>query len=663
MLIDVSVLTEELPSLAKISVDELCDELAMLGFPVEHIKTIGTNKVLDIDVTANRGDVQSHRGLARDLAVKLNAKLSDLPNPIICEGQSILNIEIKNTDVVPIYSAAILKINNLGPQVSPQPILSLLNSMNIGSKNIRSIDISNYILHRYGQPTHIFDADLIDGNIVVRWAKQGESLTTIDLVERQLTDNDLIIADNSGPICLAGLIGGNKTKVSNTTSRILIESAFFEPKIIQSMSYRHNLRTDASNRFSRGVDRSFVVSARNILVHQLLCNNQSELQSTCVIGDIYNLNNKIYLPWILLDQMAGYKIDHHEAFSFLLQLGCNVDKYNEGLIVKAPTWRHDLKIPHDLVEEVLRLKGYDAIPLAIPNIDCMPLCMPKEYIKRRNLTSRLANLGFFQVINTGFISPKDSEIEKDNINKFELVKLDNPLGEEHSVMRSTLINDLSRIAKINLERGIKEVKFFEIAPVFHGTDNKIVECWMLGLIWCGKTGGDDPLTYIRDISLAEGRSFLIGILKSIGITDMSINNFNNWQVLDIKNSINQRIGWQFEVPIVDIADLNQYIIPKFVAFSRFPIIERDISIIVNLSQSFDILKKTIVANMNDIKAPLKDLKCINVFKDKSLLHQKQSWLLRLYFQSHIKNLTKEEIDEYMRLVVTAVKDFGAELRG
>jgi len=665
MLIDLNTLAKELPILNEVGVDRLCDDLATLGFPVDEVRdSNSSNIVLDVDVTSNRGDAQSHHGLARDLAIKLDANLASIPYVEIAEGEPVLTIKLEALDVVHMYSTAVLSINPDRSNNVPDAVKVFLASINVGSKELPAVDASNEILHMYGQPTHAFDADLIQGYIVVRWAKDGESIVTIDMAERKLTRKDLIISDRVGPIAMAGLIGGHRTKVSSATRRLLLESAFFNSQTIQAMSYRHSLHTDASQRFGRGTDPAFVVTARNLLVRRLQDWVCASLQSAWTLGSLPPSADFICMPWALLDRVAGYYIDRCEAISLLRRLGCNVCEQNRGLSVQAPSWRHDLTIAVDLVEEILRLKGYKDIPSVLPQLQSAPLELSPDYVKRRNLSNRLANLGFSQTVTMSFVGPKESIVGwQDSSDSQELRTLKNPLSASYSVMRNSLLPDLARVVKLNLERGLREAKFFEIAPVFEAhSDKSISEIWTLGIVWCGESGGNDPLSDVRDISNAEGKSFLMGILKAIGITETVMQSFDNWQMFDHKTVIDRRLGWQFEIPIAMIPDKNWKIIPKFVPFSKFPIMERDLSLIVDVNHQYNALRNAIVAAMNSTGAPLYDLKCVDVFRHKNLPNERQAWLLRLCFQAIDHTLTKEEVDNWIDLAISAVKPFGAELR-
>ena len=655
MLIEMNALTGELPALAGTGSVELCELLAGLGFPVDGVETSGAATVLDVDVTANRGDAQSHRGIARDLAAKLGAELSPLAHQALEEGAPLVEIRLEAGAAAPFYSTAVL---DLGPDRAgtPAPVRDFLAAMGAAAKGLPAVDASNEILHRFGHPTHAFDADRVRGAVIVRWARDGETLVTLDGVERRLTAKDLLIADEGGPIGLAGLMGGDGTKVSAATRRVLLESAYFDPRTVRAMAHRHGLHTDASQRFGRGADPGFARVARDLLAQRLQEWAGARLQAAWAVGSLPPAAPAIELSLAMLDRVAGYPIDRQEAVALLKRLGCVVGEGQDLLVVHPPSWRHDLSLPDDLAEEVLRLKGYEAIPAALPPLDSAPVPLAPAYLKRRKLALRLANLGFFQTVTLGFHDPKEIQEGHELGDRPELRTLRNPLGEDYSVMRGTLLRDLARVAQLNLERGAKEVRFFEIAPVFAAQPGQpMTETWTLGLVWGGEAGGEDPLSRVRKMAEPEGRSFLIGVLKSIGVTDASIQAFDRWSM--------GGAGWQFEIPLAGIPDEPERIIPRFTAFSRFPVVERDLSLLVDLAQPYGALGEAVAKAAQEAGAPLQGVRCVDVFRHKSLPSGRQAWLLRLRFQAMDRTLTGEEVDGWMVAALAAAKSLGCELRG
>jgi len=657
MLIEMDALTKELPALAGTAPAALCELLAGLGFPVDAVETSGPSPVLEVDVTANRGDAQSHRSLARDLAAKLGVPLSPLDHVPLQEGEPLVPVRLEGGAGCPFYSTAVL---DLGRGTTPLPARTFLAAMGSTAKGLPAVDASNELLHRYGHPTHAFDADKVKGCIRVRWAWEGEVLVTLDGVERKLTTKDLLIADDEKPIGMAGLMGGDNSKVTAATRRVLLESAWFDPRTVRAMSQRHGLFSDASQRFGRGADPAFARVARDLLVQRLQTWGGARLVSAWAAGSLPPAPAPIRLAWSLLDRVAGYPVERPAAIAYLERLGCQVQGGEDGLVVHPPTWRHDLSLPDDLAEEVLRLNGYDAIPAALPPLDCAPVPLSAGYLKRRKLAARLANLGFFQTVTLGFGDPSEDQEGYAQGDCPDLRTLQNPLGEDYSVMRGTLLRDLSEVARVNLERGAKEVRLFEIAPVFEAHPGQpLRETWTLGLVWAGEEGGEDPLTPPRRLSKPEGQAFLIGIVRSLGVAEEAIHHFNNWKLPSWESGVREPVGWRFEIPLEAIPDEPEKIIPPFAPFSRFPVVERDLSLLVALGQSYTVLRRAVAAALGD--TPLQDLRCVDVFH-KGLGKGRQAWLLRLRFQAMDRTLTREEVDGWMARALAAAKSMGAELR-
>jgi phenylalanyl-tRNA synthetase beta chain len=351
-----------------------------------------------------------------------------------------------------------------------------------------------------------------------------------------------------------------------------------------------------------------------------------------------------------------------EASILLERLGCEVTEGAYGVTVVPPSWRSDLGLPEDLAEEVLRLRGYELIASVLPPLESSPQPLGREYLKRRKLATRLANLGFFQTVTLGFGDPLEEKEGHGIGDNPEGRLLRNPLGEDYSLMRGTLLRHLAQVARTNLERGAKEVRLFEIAPVYKALpQGGLSETWTLGINWAGTLGGEDPLTKPRKISDPEGRSYLIGILKSLGIDDVTLGNFKRWVLPGWETGIKGSAGWQFELPLSAIPDEPERVIARFTPFSHFPAVERDLSLLVGLDQSYASLQAAMAGALGD--APLLDLRCVDVFRHKSLPQGRQAWLMRLRFQSLDRTLTGEDVDAWVVLALNAAKRLGADLRG
>jgi len=639
MWIERKALAQEIPAVAALETRQLSELLASLGFPVDGVASRDGGDVLDVDITANRGDAMSHRGVAREVAARLQQPLAPIAMPMLAEGQPVVEVRLESP-ACPIYSTAVLE---LGPGATPAGIQSFLLTLEATPKRLPAVDASNELLHRYGHPTHAFDADRIRGAVSVRWAKAGETLVTLDGIERKLVEQDLIIADEAGPIALAGVMGGDGTKVTEGTTRVLLESAWFDPKPVKATARRHSLHTDASHRFGRGADPHMAVVARNLLAGRLQAWCQATLVGAWTAGTAPASAKPVSLTGTLLARIAGEPLALAEAAEALRRLGCTADLDGDILQITPPSWRHDLAIPEDLAEEVLRLRGYEHIPSLLPPLEGPPEPLSPAYLRRQRLARRLAQLGFHQTVTYGFISPEADAAFAAPGNGAEGRTLDNPLGQEYSVMRGSLLPSLQSMADQNLRQGAREVRLFELAPVYSSGAAGPVERFLLAIVWGGSLGGEDYLSPARGVREAD----LMGIAKDLG-----------WEGAAPLRSLGEGL-FGFEVPVDRLPQEGARIIPAFRPFSRFPSVERDLSLLVDLGQSHEALVAAMRATLPG--DALQDLRCVDVFRHKSLPEGRQAWLMRLRFQAD-RTLVGEEVDGWVAGALAAAESLGARLR-
>ncbi|HNX95134.1 MAG TPA: phenylalanine--tRNA ligase subunit beta [Holophaga sp.] len=642
MRIEIKALECELPALGGRGTVDLCELLAGLGFPVDAVEQVNGETVLEVDVTANRGDVMSHRGLARDVAAKLSAELSPLAVPALDEGEALLSVRLEDP-ACPLYATAILE---LGDQATPAAAQAFLASMGTNAKNLAPVDASNELLHRYGHPTHAFDADKLRGGIVVRRARAGEKLVTLDGVERTLNVEDLCIADDSGVIALAGVMGGDSTKVDAGTRRVLLESAYFEPRVVRAMARRHGLHSDASHRFGRGTNPAFARTGRDLLAQRLMAWAGARLKGVWTAGSERPTAAAIVLQVATLQRIAGEPLEMAEAAALLGRLGCRVELTGDVLKAVPPSWRHDLAIPEDLAEEVLRLRGYDRIPSVLPSLEGYPEPLSDAFIQGQDVSRRLASLGFHQTVTLGFVRPEADAAFAAPDNPAEGRTLVNPLGVEYSVMRASLLASLKSAAELNQRQGAKEVRLFEIAPTYTSTPNGPIETRTLGLVWGGTLGGEDFLTKARPVQVAD----MLGVLRELGADQVQVREWPGGFLAA-------------EVAMDALPKPSHRVIPTFKPFSRFPTVERDLSLLVDLDQSYRALASEMEARVRAAAgSTFQDVRCVDVFRHKSLPEGRQGWLFRLRFQAMDRTLTSEEVDGWTACALEAARSLGAELR-
>lgn len=639
MWIERKVLAQEIPTAAGQVTRQLCELLAALGFPVDGVATREGLETLDVDITANRGDAMSHRGLAREIAAKLGQPLTPIPLPGIQEQSPVVEVRLESP-ACPLYSTAVLE---LGAGTTPLDVQAFLLALDATPKRLAAVDASNELLHRYGHPTHAFDADRIHGAVSVRWARAGETLVTLDGTTRTLTAGDLVIADASGPIALAGVMGGEGTKVTEGTRRVLLESAWFDPKTVRAAARRHSLHTDASHRFGRGADPAMATVARDLLVGRLQAWCGARLVGAWTVGSRPAAAPALDLDESLLTRVAGLRLSLDEASGALQRLGCTVAVRDQGLAVIPPSWRHDLAIAEDLAEEVLRLRGYEHIPSVLPPLEGPPEPLSGAYLQRHRLSRRLAHLGFHQTVTYGFISPEMDALFAAPGNPVEGRTLSNPLGQEYSVLRASLLSSLRASAEQNLRQGAREVRLFELAPTYVSGPQGPTEGHTLGVVWGGTLGGEDFLSPARRVREAD----LGGIAWDLGLAQRP-------QVQVLGEDL-----YGFEIPVAGLPEAGARIIPAFRPFSRFPSVERDLSLLVDLGQSYEALAGAMRSALPS--EALLDLRCVDVFRHRSLPEGRQAWLMRMRFQAE-RTLVGEEVDGWVSEALMAAEALGARLR-
>lgn len=632
MLIALDALAAYLPH--PVTLEQATAVLPMLGFPIDGVEAKDGTHVLDVDITANRGDVMSHRGVARELAAKLAFELAPASQAPVPEGKALRDIRLE-TALCPLYSTALLTLGS--GQGTPAEVVRFLALLGSGAKQLAAVDASNELLYLLGHPTHAFDADKLQGAIVVRLAKAGETLVTLDGLSRTLTAEDLIIADDSGPIAMAGVMGGESTKVTATTTRVLLESAYFDPKTVRLMARRHSNHTDGAHRFGRGADPAQARIARDLFVQRMQAWADATLEGAWTVGAMPASDQPILLTSNLLDRCAGEAWPLTEAQAMLERLGCRVNQQAGALSVVPPSWRHDLTIAEDLAEEVLRLRGYDHLPMALPHVQADPEPLDAQLLLRHALTKRLAHLGFHQTVTYGFIAPEEDAPFADS--PLEDRTLGNPLGLEYSVMRSSLLPSLRATAETNLRQGAKEVRLFEVAPSYRAGLQARMD---VALVWGGRRGGEDPLTPARAIRADDLR----GVAAELCAGEVPVRELGDGL-------------YGMEIPLSQLPLPEDRIIPKYRPFSRHPAVERDLSLLVELTQRHADL---VAAVSKPLPQELRSVGCVDVFRHKSLPAGKQAWLLRFRFQAD-RTLTGEEVDGWMKAALAAAEGCGAQLRG
>lgn len=506
-----------------LSPDETAKALTRVGLAVEGVHTVGGDFVLDIDLTSNRPDCLSHLGVARELSISLDRELklrpveAEMPMPPVLAGDVV---RVDASDLCHRFTARIIRGVKVGP--SPQWLVERLES--IGERSINNVaDITNYVMHELGQPMHSFDLDKLSGNrIVVRRAADGEKITTLDEVERELDSSMLMICDAEKPVAVAGVMGGIESGISDETTNVLLEVAYFDRASIRATSRNLGLATEASYRFERGVDIDNLKRASDRAV-ELICELAGGEKGEFI--DIYPthqtativVSNDISAS---VKRLTGLNVDEVECDRILTRLG--IARQPDSNEYKSPSWRHDIAIEEDLVEEVARHFGYENIESELPPAYGAGEYLPSED-RIRSVRSALSALGFSEAMTYSFI-----DVEHDD--KFDLVTvqdsnsgfvtLKDAVIEGAVRMRPTMLPGLLDAVRLNLNYQRRNLKLFEIGKAFIGGGNGQLpsEPRLLTIVLTGSEVLASTVADGRGLDLFDAKAAIETVASTLGIS-------------------------------------------------------------------------------------------------------------------------------------------------
>ena len=662
----------------KVSDEELCEQLTMLGLEVDNYKPYeskltGNDAIIKLDLTPNRGDCFSILGIAREVAAANNLPLT-LPkiNNIKNSVKSPLSVSVCNE--APRYVGRYIAGVNLKKKVPPliKERLKLSDTKVIDP----IVDITNYVLLELGQPLHAFDADKLEGNLQVRFAKEKEKITLLDENKLSLDEKSLVIADQKKPVALAGIMGGFETGISNKTQSIYLESAFFTPAAIRGRARKFSIQTDASTRFERGVDFELQVLAikrASTLINETLGSDFSPIQEFVRKSSIPK-NKDIILNINNLNKILGTNLTKSAVKKGLMSLGLkNSVSNSNNLKVKVPSWRFDLKIEADLIEEIARLVGYNNIPQS----SLSRKIRTSEDTLHSSIRETFQSMGYNEVITYSFIDQSLAEIVGEK--KKQLIFVENPISQNMNVMRTSLLPGLLDTLSYNLNQGSESLKIFEIGSVFNKRDsNKINEREVVGGLIMGIEGKDNWSGSNKQLDFFD----LKGNLETV-LPELSKFTFKREQVpflhpgktaalykgqkkvgylgtvnpklldkLDIKGEVNF-----FEFSLDDVSGKKNI---KFKKFSRFPLAQRDLSFVVDEEITSSSITDTILSKAG---SNLKEINLFDIYTGKGISEGQKSLTYSLSWQAVNRTLTDDEVDKIIgRIVSFLSKKFNAKLR-
>ena len=651
------------------SPDEVAQALARIGFALEGLEEHEEDVVYDLEIHANRPDCLNHRGIARELSAHYGTplELPDLTAPPGRENEIPASVEILDPALCPRYTARL--IENVTVESSPDWLRRRLEAL--GHRSINNVvDITNYVMLHLGQPLHAFDFErLEEGSIVVRRAGRGERLRTLDGEERALTENMLMICDASKPVAVAGLIGGLESEVGEATSTVLLESAYFSPLQVRRTSKTLGLSTEASYRFERGSDPDLPPLGLH-LASRLIEEIAVGSQCTGPVLDEYpeSLHREpIHLTSGRIRQVTGIDIEEETVEAILGSLGFEVARETGDWDVVPPGYRGDVAIEDDLVEEVLRHHGYDRVESTFPASKGTGAFLPTRK-KQRPLIEALVGQGFSEAVNVAFTEPgREKDFWEEQA---DMVAVDNPLTEEYSHLRKSLLPGLVESIQRNTYRGRRRARLFELGKVFWMTPQGIAEQTRLGLAATGRvrpvhwqSPEDDhifSLFHLKGVvsSLISGlgqpvrygkaqRPFLeegSGISVELDGREVGI-------LGTLAESLQQPL--RISTPLV-IAELSLDLFygkplrdPSFQEIQKYPSVDSDLSFVVDRGIDFDRITE-VVQQLNIPE--LRGVHLIDLYRGPKLPVGKISLTVRLTFANLERTLTQDEANRFSQQV-------------
>ena len=636
------------------------------------IKYLGLNdEVIDFELTANRGDLLSVLGMAYEIGAIYDktVKTVDLSHK---EYGKDLNENFK-TEVKTDNCKLLLvkKVENVEIKESPSFIKNRLIASGIRPIN-NVVDISNYVMLELGQPLHFYDADRLGNKLVVRMAEKGEKLTTLDNIERTLDDSDIVIADSTHGVGLAGVMGGLETEVENDTKNIIIESAIFDSVKIRLTS-KKILRSEASNRFEKGLDpnRTYMAIERACALLEKYANGKV-VTGIVKYDKTDNKEKEINLEFKNVNDVLGTTISQKEILDVFRKLGFSYSVKGDIVTVKVPTRRLDISIKEDLIEEVSRIYGVDNIQGKLPVVPMKKGTFDKT---QREIRNKMIALGLNETLT--YVLINDKEVHKFTLDEFEELKLLDPITEDRNTLRYTIIPSLLKIYEYNNARGQKDISIFEIGKGFYkkgeiyGEDTKLC-CLMTGKYSIGlnHTNNVDFYTIkgvveeILNYLGYEGRYSFIKqeMPKEIHPGQSAYINVNGTDVGIIGKlhpNVSKEDIYVFEINLDELFKKKVGKM-KYKEISKFPSVKKDVAFLINKKVVSKDIEKVIKNSGGSI---LSDIEVFDVYTGKNIDENKKSIAYSLNFIDNKKTLTDEEVNNLLEKIIKNVCDkFGAELR-
>lgn len=654
-------------------------EKFIVGTPFADYFDIAKDEIFEIGLTPNRTDAMSHYGVARDLNAflvsnNMHSEFEKVSSEVLeAEGTHSFSVDIENEELIPRYLGAV--IENVVVEESPVWLQNRLKSIGVSPIN-NVVDITNYILHGYGQPLHAFDADKISGQkIKVGVVDAGTRLTTLDGVERTLNGSEIVVKDGQNkPLAIAGVLGGATSGVNSETTNIFLEGAYFNPVAVRKSAKYHGLNTDASFRFERGIDPNNVKTAITHAIKMI-----TDIAGGRLVGDIIeHYPNKIEDHYVILrfskiDQILGMKIHRDKIKEILKSLDIKVlNEITNGVEISVPAYRADVTREIDVIEEILRIYGYNKVDA--PNkiaFTPIKLYLDNQEALENSWARTLQSNGFYEVMNNSLTAEK-------NVTP-EAVKLLNPLSGDLAFMRTSLLQGLLENTIYNINRKNPDIKFFELGKIYQKRES-YTERKQLAILVSGREVRENWLEPKSATNFYYLKGYVQLLLDRLGFTfvekSLVDNRFADAIELLVGEKVMARIGkvssqllksfdieqdcYYAEIEIEVVESLRNKDNFKFVDIPKFNKIRRDLALLVDKNVTYSELYEAVMKEKSPI---LKSVNLFDVYEGKNLPEGKKSYALSFELLNEEKTLEDKEITEVMDKIIKIFETkFQASLR-
>tara|TARA_B100000787_G_scaffold170248_1_gene165195 strand:- start:31930 stop:34356 length:2427 start_codon:yes stop_codon:yes gene_type:complete len=666
----------------------ILDKKLKAGTLAADVFNIETDQIFEIGLTPNRADAMSHFGVARDFraglmqhGINLELITPSVSDFHVEERRLRIDVEVENKDLAPRYCG--ISIVDIEVKDSPEWIQNRLRAIGISPKN-NVVDITNYVLHELGQPLHAFDANKIKGNkVIIKTLDSGTKFTTLDGVERELHSEDIMICDaESNPLCIAGVFGGINSGVTEKTTTIFLESAYFNPVSIRKTAKRHALNTDASFRFERGIDINFTKYALKraaILIKQ--CTNGK------IVSDVIDFypekieDFQVFLSYENVFRLIGQEIDKETIKNILASLEIKISSETEGgLGLTIPSYRVDVQREADIIEEILRVYGYNNIKFSHKLNTSISFDSNRDVALENTVANQLTNLGFNETMANSLTKEEYISLSENLNSEFNVTML-NPLSNDLKVMRQTLLFSGLESISYNINRKNSLLKLYEFGKTYHKYEKGYQEDKHLTLFVSGARTKDSWIAKSQNSEFFYLKGIVMSILERIGVLNLKTSPvktdvFSEGVVLSlgknklvefgvVKKKILKEFGIKQEVLFADfdwaaILSLSGKKKIKVSTLPKFPSVKRDLALLIDKKITF---KEVYNLAFQSERNLLKDVGLFDVYEGDKLPEGKKSYAVSFVLQDNNKTLEDKQIDKIMqKLQQSFEKNLEAVLR-